>query len=252
MKQCRIICDALLGSGSQGALREPYLSIINYLNKLRSVKVAIDIPTGLNADTGYAENCFNSDFTITLGQLKKGLFFGDGYICSGEVEKGGIGIPDSLYDNFKPTEYLIEPEDALLGLPVKAKNLHKYSAGKVLTIAGSGSLPGAAVLTATSALKIGAGASILCYPKSFSELVHKKLGEVVVKAYEDNGKEFLSEKNIDELSEKIKWADVVAIGPGLGREKETQRAVISFLKKFHSKKVVIDADAVFALGQWKV
>ena len=248
LKQCKIIFDALLGSGSQGALREPYLSMIKYLNKLKSIKVAIDIPTGLNADTGNAENSFNADFTITLGNLKKGLFFGDGYICSGEVEKGGIGIPDSLYDKFTPTEYLIEPEDALLGLPVKAKNLHKYSAGKVLTIAGSGSLPGAAVLTATSAMKIGAGASILCYPKSVRELVHKKLGEVVVKAYEDNGKEFISEKNIDELSEKIKWADVIAIGPGLGREKETQKAVISFLRKFHSKKVVIDADAVFALG----
>jgi ADP-dependent NAD(P)H-hydrate dehydratase / NAD(P)H-hydrate epimerase len=253
LKHCRIICDALLGSGSQGALREPYLSIINYLNKLKAAKVAIDISTGLNADTGYAEHSFNADLTITLGQLKKGLFFGDGYIYSGEVEKGGIGIPDSFYDKFTPTEFLIEPEDAMLGLPIKSKNLHKYSAGKVLTIAGSGSLPGAAVLTSTSALKIGAGASILCYPKSVRELVHRKLGEVVVKTYEDDEKEFLSEKNIDELSEKIKWADVVAIGPGLGREKETQKAVITILKKHTSKKFVIDADAIFALanGRYK-
>ena len=63
------------------------------------------------------------------------------------------------------------------------------------------------------------------------------------------GREYLSEKNIDELSDKIKWADVVAIGPGLGREKETQKAVISFIKKFSSKIKVIDADAIFALGQ---
>jgi len=249
LKQCKIICDSLLGSGSQGALKEPYLSIIRYLNKLKSIKAAIDIPTGLSADTGFAENSFNADFTVTLGQLKKGLFFNDGYLYSGEVEKGGIGIPDSLYDKFIPTEFLIEPEDALVGLPVKAKNLHKYSAGKVLTIAGSGSLPGAAVLTAASALKIGTGASILCFPKSIREFVHKKLGEFVVKDYEDEGREYLSEKNIDALSEKIKWADVVAIGPGLGREKETQRAVISFLKKFSSKKIVIDADAIFALGK---
>jgi NAD(P)H-hydrate epimerase len=249
LKHCTIVFDALLGSGSQGALREPYLSIIRYLNKIKSIKVAIDIPTGLSADTGYAENSFNADFTITLGQLKKGLFFGDGCICSGEVEKGGIGIPDSLYNKFIPTEFLIEPEDALLGLPVKAKNLHKYSAGKVLTIAGSGSLPGAAVLTATSALKIGAGASILCFPKSVRELVHKKLGEVVVKSYEDYGQEYLSVKNINELKDKIKWADVVAIGPGLGREKETQKAVISLFKKYSPKKVVIDADGIFALGQ---
>jgi ADP-dependent NAD(P)H-hydrate dehydratase / NAD(P)H-hydrate epimerase len=181
--------------------------------------------------------------------LKKGLFFGDGYVFSGEVEKGGIGIPDSLYDQFTPTEFLIEPEDALVGLPVKAKNLHKYSAGKVLTIAGSGSLPGAAVLTSTSALKIGVGASILCFPKSVRELVHKKLGEVVVKSYEDSGREYLSVKNIDELKDKIKWADVVAIGPGLGREKETQKAVLFLLKKYNPKKVVIDADGIFALGQ---
>ena len=248
LKSCRIICDALLGSGGKGALREPYLSINNYLNKLNAIKVAIDIPAGLNADSGYAEMSFKADLTITLGQLKKGLFFGDGYVFSGEVEKGGIGIPDALYDNFSPTEFLIEPEDALPGLPNKAKNLHKYSAGKVLTIAGSGSLPGAAVLASTSALKIGAGASILCFPKSIRELVHKKLNEVVVKTYEDDGKEYLSEKNIDELTDKIKWADVVAIGPGLGREKETQKAVISFIKKFSSKLKVIDADAIFALG----
>jgi NAD(P)H-hydrate epimerase len=247
-KQCKVICDALLGSGIQGALREPYLSIIKYLNKLETLKVAIDIPTGLNADNGYGENSFNADFTITLGQLKKGLFFGDGYVYAGEVEKGGIGIPDSLYSKFTPTEFLIEPEDALLGLPLKAKNIHKYSAGKVLTIAGSGWLPDAAVFTATSALKIGAGASILCFPKSVRELVHKKLNEVVVKTFEDDGNEFLSEKNLVELKDKIRWADVVAIGPGIGRHKETQNAVISLLKKFKPKKAVIDADAIFALG----
>jgi NAD(P)H-hydrate epimerase len=249
LKKCTIICDALLGSGTQGALREPYISIVKYLNKLKSIKVAIDISTGLNADTGHTDISFNADLTITLGELKKGLFFGDGYVFTGEVEKGGIGIPDSLYDKFTLCDYLIEPEDALLGLPVKVKNLHKYSAGKVLTVAGSGSLPGAAVLAATSALKIGAGASILCFPKSVRELVHKKLGEVVVKAYEDSGKEYLSERNIDDLKEKIKWADVVAIGPGLGREKETQKAVLSLLKKYKPKKTVIDADGVFALGQ---
>ncbi len=249
LKSCSIICDALLGSGTQGDLRKPYTSIVNYLNRLTAIKVAIDIPTGLNADSSDAEISFKADYTITLGQLKKGLFFGDGYVYSGEVEKGGIGIPDSLYDNFTTTEFLIEPEDALLGLPFKEKNLNKYSAGKVLTIAGSGSLPGAAVLTSTSALKIGSGASILCFPKSIRELIHKKLNEVVVRTYEDDGKEYFSEKNIDELSDKIKWADVIAIGPGLGREKETQKAVISFIKKFKSKLKVIDADAIFALGQ---
>lgn len=248
LKSCKVICDALLGSGTHGKLREPFPSILNYLNKLNSVKVAIDNPTGLNADTGFADISFKADFTVTLGQFKKGLFFGDGFVNSAEVEKGDIGIPNTMYDIFSSNDYLIEPEDAVSGLPVKAKSIHKYSAGKVLTIAGSGSLPGAAVLTSTSALKIGAGASILCFPKSIRELVYKKLTEVVVKTYEDDGKEFFSEKNIESLSERIKWADVIAIGPGLGRENETQKAVIYLLKKYSSKVKVIDADAIFALG----
>lgn len=248
-KKCKVIFDGLLGSGIEGSLREPYLSIVKYLNKLNSIKIAIDIPTGLNTDNGYAKESFRADLTITLGELKKGLFFGDGSIYSGEVEKGGIGIPNSLYNRFNPTEFLIEPEDALSGLPDKPKNIHKYSAGKVLTIAGCGQLPGAAVLTSSSALKIGAGASVLCYPKSVRELVHKKLGEVVVKTYEDSGKEYLSEGNLTELDDRIKWADAIAIGPGLGRNKETIKAVITFLKKYKNKKIVIDADAVFALGK---
>jgi len=248
LKSCKVICDALLGSGTRGALRDPYLSIIKRLNTFKAFKAAIDIPTGLDADTGYSEYSFAADLTITLGELKKGLFFGDGYVCSGVVEKGGIGIPNSLYEKFSPSEYLVEPEDALAGLPVKAKNLHKYSAGKVLTIAGSGSLPGAAVLTSVSALKMGAGASVLCYPESVRTLVHKKLNEVVVKAYDDSGKEYLSENNLKELKGRIDWAEAVAIGPGLGRAKDTQAAVLSLLKNMKPKKIVIDADAVFALG----
>ncbi len=249
LMSCDILCDSLLGSGTVGRLREPYLSIIKRLNKSKKIKVAIDIPTGLNADTGFADMSFNADYTITLGELKRGLFFETGYVNSGEVEKGGIGIPDYFYDNYSPEDYLIEPEDAWKGLPTKEKNLHKYSAGKVLTIAGSGSLPGAAVLAAKSSLKIGAGASILAFPKSIRSFVHRRLGEVVVKDYEDNGTEIFKIQNLNELEKRINWADVVAIGPGLGRDKETQTAVTSLLKNYKLKRVVIDADAVFALGK---
>ncbi|MEE9449448.1 MAG: NAD(P)H-hydrate dehydratase [Ignavibacteriaceae bacterium] len=251
IKSCNVLCDALLGSGVKGKLREPYFSIVKIINKIKAYKIAIDIPTGLDSDKGFAEESFFADLTITLGEFKKGLFFGFGYTCSGEVEKGSIGISTDYFQQFTPMEYLIEPEDALNGLPVKRKNLHKYSAGKVLTLAGSGALPGAAVLTAKSVLKIGAGASILCFPKSVRNLIHKKLGEVVVHAYNDNNKEFLSEENVSELDEKIRWADVIAIGPGLGREMGTIEAVIKLLEKYHSKKMVIDADAVFALGRGK-
>lgn len=246
-----IICDALLGSGSHGNLREPYLAIVHYLNKLQKFKVAIDIPTGLDVDKGFGEDIFHSDLTVTLGGFKKGLFFGNGYLYSGQIEKGSIGISDDYVNSFNTNEYLVEPEDALTGLPVKKKDIHKYSAGKVLSIAGSESFPGAAVLTSRAVLKIGAGASILGFPKSVRSFIQKKLGEVVVESYDDVNKGYFSEKNVDVLNQRIKWADVLIIGPGLGRDKNTQDAVIKLLKQYHRKKIVIDADAIFALNSGK-
>jgi NAD(P)H-hydrate epimerase len=247
IKKCDLICDALLGSGAKGKLRGPYLSIIKTLNKTKKIKVAIDIPTGLDVDKGYAEDVFYADMTITLGGYKKGLFFGDGFLHAGIIEKGGIGISENYLGSLNTTEYLIEPEDALSGLPEKRKNIHKYSAGKVLTIAGSESYPGAAVLTSKSAFKVGAGSSILAFPKSVRNLVQKKLGEVVVHPYQDNESGFLIPENIYELSDSIKWADVLTLGPGIGRNEKTQRAVNSILKERKFRRTVIDADAVFAI-----
>ncbi len=248
LEHCDVIIDALLGSGIKGSLKEPYGTIVNKLNSMTGLKVAIDIPTGFDADTGYSENSFIADLTITLGELKKGLFFGTGPVSAGVIKKGDIGINASFFDRFDVSEYLLEPEDAHLSLPEKKKDAHKYSAGKVLTIAGSGDFPGAAVLTSTAALRIGAGASILCYPKSTVELVHKNISEVVVHTYDDNGNEYLKASNISELNERLEWADVLAMGPGLNRAEETQTAVRHIIKDRKCRRMVIDADALFAIG----
>lgn len=251
LSKCNMIIDAMLGSGIEGELREPYNSIVNKVNKLNSFKLTIDIPTGLDADRGYAKLLFNADLTVTLGELKSGLYFGDGYAFAGKIRKGSIGISSLFYPKEKTTEFLIESKDVLNSLPKRAKSVHKYSAGKVLIIAGSGKYPGAAVLTAKSSLKCGAGASILCFPKSVRSFVHKNLSEVVLKEYEDNDSEVLKKENLEDLLEWIKWADVVALGPGLGREEETQSAVIQLLKERKFRKIVIDADGLFAISDKK-
>jgi len=231
LKSCKVIFDAMLGSGIEGSLKEPYKAIVNEINKFKGFKVAIDIPTGLDSDKGYAESSFIADLTITLGEFKKGLFFGDGPKYAGEVVKGNIGVSFSLFDRFETKEYLIEPEDALNFLPVKSKNIHKYSSGKVFTIAGSNDLPGAAALTSKASLKVGTGASILAFPKSARQLIQKKLAEVIVKTYDDKNSGILSEVNLGELNERIKWADVLAIGPGLGRDEKTQSAILKIIKQ---------------------
>ncbi len=248
LQNCDVIFDALLGSGAKGELREPYKTIVKYLNQIKSYKVSVDIPTGLDADSGYAESAFISDLTVTLAEFKTGLFIGEGVKYSGEVIKGNIGIDESYFDKYETLDFLIEPEDVFESLPIKDKTVHKYSSGRVLTIAGSGKLPGAAIMTSKSSFKVGAGASILAFPNSVRNFVHSNLSEVVVSSYEDSGKEFLSLNNVNELSPNINWADVVAIGPGLGREVETQKAVLEILRLRKNKKIVIDADAIYALS----
>lgn len=244
-----IVLDAMLGSGFSGELKEPYKSIVSYINNNDFVRVAVDVPTGLNPDTGYGDPVFNSDLTITLGELKKGLFFGEGYAHSGKVVKGDIGINNKLYDQFEVEDYVIEPEDVAFNLPEKRKDIHKYSAGKVLSIAGSAGFPGAALLTAFSALKSGAGASVLAFPVSARVMLNTTYPELVYELYNDECSGYLTSTSIEQLKERILWADCIAVGPGIGREEATIDAIKLLLKKNISSRIVIDADAIFALAK---
>ncbi len=252
LNTANILVDAILGTGSKGELREPYKSIVEKLNSIGAYKVAIDLPTGLDVDTGNGSVVFKADLTVTLSEYKTGLFYGRGYTHCGKVVKGSIGIGSEYYNQLETDTYLIEPEDAFLNLPVKERDLHKYTAGKVLLIAGSRNLPGAAVMATESALRAGGGAVVLAVPDSIVEIVRIKLGSAIVYSYNDERKGFLTENALSQLEEKIKWADAIAIGPGLGRERETINAVIKILKNYSNKKFVIDADAIIALKNSKL
>lgn len=250
LNNTQLIIDAILGSGFSGTLKEPISLIVNELNKIEALKVAIDVPTGLNADTGEGELIFKSDLTITLGEFKKGLFVGKGYEKSGEIILCEIGIGRDYFDRELANTFLFEPEDAYEFLPKRGKRINKYSAGKVLTISGSFQYPGAAVLTAGSALYSGAGASVLAIPQSVKKFVHKKITELVVQSYGNEESKFLEPDDYNSLESKIKWADVVAIGPGIGRSTDTVEFVLKFIKKKDFKAAVIDADAIFALKDY--
>lgn len=252
IENSQLIVDALLGTGASGSLKSPYAEIVRELNKFNAIRVALDIPTGLDADKGSGgDTTFQADLTVTLAELKKGLFVNKGASVSGEIRKGYIGLSPEYFDNFQVDTYVIEPEDAFFNLPQKAKDLYKYSAGKVLVIAGSKSLPGASFMTAYSVLHSGAGASILCFPESAQAVIQSKVDEVIVLPYKDEGKGIFRKQNIEELKKRFEWMDVLAIGPGLGRDTETVEAVLEAIRLNRNKKIVIDADALFAIGEGK-
>jgi NAD(P)H-hydrate epimerase len=248
LEDCNIIIDAMLGTGTRGDLSDPYRTIVEKINEFNAQKIAVDLPTGVDLENSTGEIVFNADLTINLSEYKTGLFYGKGYKSSGAIVKGYIGIGDEYFKNISVTDYLIEPEDAFFGLPTKELDAHKYSAGKVLVIAGSDKLPGAAFFSANTVLKSGAGACFLAFPKSIKNLAKHKLESAIVLEYNDNGLGFLTDKNLEELQEKCDWADVIAIGPGLGREEITQKTILEIIQSNKSKKFVIDADAILALG----
>lgn len=250
LNKCGLIVDALLGTGTKGELKAPYGSVIEYLNKIDSLKLAVDLPSGLEIDTSIGEKVFRADLTVTLADYKTGLFYGKGYSNSGKIIKGSIGIINHYFDRLTVSNYLIEPEDALLGLPNKTKNLHKYSNGKVYVIAGSGKYPGAAALTTNSVLKAGSGSAVLAYPKSVRSLITTKIEEAVLDTYDDMGSEALNEFSFENLKHHIDWADLLIIGPGLGRNEETINSVGEIIEYSSGKRVVIDADAIFALSKF--
>ncbi len=248
IKGCEVIIDSMLGTGASGKLKPPYSTIIETLNKVDAYKVAIDISTGLNADTGYGEIVFNSDLTITLGDYKRGLFISDGAQYCGEIDLREIGIGRDIISEKTVNDYLIEPEDILQLMPVKKKNINKYSAGKVFIIAGSGKYPGAAVLTSQAALKSGSGSVILAFPERARKLIQKNLTEAVFYTYRNNLNSF-DKIALEESYDKIKWADVIAIGPGIDRDQETIESVRELIRFRNNKILVIDADAIYAIGK---
>ncbi|MGE5402209.1 MAG: NAD(P)H-hydrate dehydratase [Ignavibacteriales bacterium] len=249
LEKSPLIIDALLGSGVSGALRSPYAEIVKSVNELNAVRVAVDIPTGLDADKGSGEVIFKADLTVTLGELKKGLYVNRGAASSGEILKGYIGISQDFFNELPVDTYIIEPEDAFYSLPHKARDIYKYSAGKVLVVAGSRKLPGAAFMTSSAVLKSGAGASILCFPESVRALVQERLNEVIVLTYNDAGSGIYTKRNLGELNERFEWMDVLAIGPGLGRDTESIDAILETIRQNRGKKMVIDADGLYALSE---
>ena len=249
IKNSEVLIDGLLGTGTKGEINEPYKSIINYVNNLNAFCVSIDLPSGLNLESSTGSPIINANLTITLADFKTGLFYGNGYKFSGKIEKGSIGIGDEYFVNQIVSDYLIEPEDALLGLPKKNKSSHKYQNGKVLAIVGSGKYIGAASLLVKALFQSGTGSAILAFPKSIRNLIATNMGETVLASYNDENKEYLAPKNILELKYQIDWADLITVGSGLGRQIETINAISDIIKKFNKKRMVIDADAIYAIGE---
>jgi hydroxyethylthiazole kinase-like uncharacterized protein yjeF len=243
-----IVVDALFGTGFSGVVRGEYVGLIKWMNDCGAKVVAVDIPSGVNANNGNVENlAVSADMTVTMGLRKIGLLVHQGRACSGEVHVADIGIPKTVYGHSGIRTWYVQSGDVRRMLPRRPLNAHKHSVGKIFVLAGSRGLTGAAVMSCNAAMRAGAGAVVLGIPESLLPVVTRKLTEVMANPVAETDEQSVSRAALPEISRFMKWADIVVLGPGLGRNKETVEVILQLIETT-KKPILIDADGLNALA----
>ena len=244
-----LIIDAILGTGLQGRVTGLKAKIIDLINVAGREVVAIDVPSGLNADTGKTVGpCIKTTHTITLALPKIGLLLFPGASYAGKVTVEDIGIPSYLLKNNKIKTNIISKETVKLLLPFRASYSHKGSFGKVLILAGSVGMTGAAYLATEAAMRSGTGIVVLGIPRSLNPIMEVKLTEVITLPLPETKKQSLGKDAEETILKLMKDFSVLGIGPGISRELETQRLVRKVIQKSNIP-LVVDADAIYALSK---
>lgn len=243
-----IIIDAIFGTGFSGYVRKPFSDVINWINKQNAKIIAVDIPSGVDGTTGAVDNCaVRAGLTVTMGCIKSGLLCNQGRELSGIVQVADIGIPNLILEDSKLKTFLAEKSDVKNVLPKRPVHAHKYSVGKVMVLAGSKGLTGAAALCCESAYRAGAGAVVLGTPEPVYPILARKLTETMAFPLPATDAGTLSLNALEKIREKLEWADVLVVGPGLSQNTETQRLILKILFEYRGK-VLVDADGLNAIA----
>jgi len=235
-----LIVDALLGVGARLPLRGTLLPLLRCLRSVPGRRVALDVPTGLDAETGDADpDAFRAELTVTMGALKTGLLLNDGWHLCGQIEVASLGIPATLLDEYADT-WVLESKDLQSGFPPRRRTSTKFDYGRVGIVAGSASMAGAAALAANAAIRSGAG---LVYLYTAGRIHSAVLPEVIARLVPSTPEGWLSPDALPALQELLERVDVLVVGPGLGI---AAVPVVEKLLSMVSERlpVVLDADAL--------
>lgn len=231
-----VIVDALLGTGLRSALADPYAQVVQQVNASLRPVLAIDVPSGLDADTGNIMGCaIQAELTVTFIGHKLGLLTGEGASLVGELLLRPLRLPIDFYPQPSLATCL---QEADLQLPRRARNSHKGHFGHVLVVGGDEGMGGAALMAAEAALHAGAGrVSVATHPAHVSAVL-ARAPEVMVRGL----------MNAADLLPMLAAADVVVVGPGLGRG-DWGRQVWQQVQAQMPRQQVVDADGLYWLAQ---
>ena len=235
LEEADVLVDALLGLGTAGPARKPFAQAIDWLNAQQAPVIALDIPSGLHPDLGFAEGAaVYASHTVTFIANKLGLAAEQGPDFSGEVHVAPLGTPDAFFDQFEEKAVgVIEPS----ALPRRSRAAHKGHFGHVLVVAGGEGMAGAGLLAASAALRTGAGLVTLATHPSHAPNLAIYQPELIVQGV----------PKADALMPLLERATVVAVGPGLGQSEWSK----ALFKKVRGSRLpmVMDADALNMLAE---
>ncbi|HET7371675.1 MAG TPA: NAD(P)H-hydrate dehydratase [Gammaproteobacteria bacterium] len=229
-----VVVDALMGTGLDRPLEGDFADAVEAINASGAACFAIDIPSGLNADTGAVMGCaVRAQRTITFVGLKCGLLTGRAPTFTGGLEFAALDVPLEVYDGIAPAARLVTEADLRAALPPRDRDAHKGQFGHVLVLGGDHGMPGAVRMAAVSALRAGAGlVSVYTQPEHVTAVVSGR-PEVMCRAGD----------GLDALIEK---ASVIAVGPGLGQGDFGRGLFNAALES--GKPLVVDADGLNLLA----
>jgi hydroxyethylthiazole kinase-like uncharacterized protein yjeF len=237
-----IVIDALLGTGTKGKLKQPIAKVVDYINTLSGFKIAVDVPTGIDSDTGEVlGTAVKADLTITFHKAKPGLEKAKKYV--GELEVVDIGLPASM-------ERFVGPGDVLLATKPRNPSAHKGDFGRLLVIGGSEVYSGAPTMVSLAALRTGVDIVYLAAPAKTALAISSMSPDLITIKLEG---ENLNPSNVGTIKPYMSMVDAVVMGPGLGLNPETIKFVKACVEEVEKAKkpLLLDADGLKAFAKFK-
>jgi len=258
IKTCDLAVDAMLGTGLDRDVEGSYKYMIETINRYAKCVISVDIPSGVHSDSGQIMGCaVKAAETITFCCPKTGLYAYPGAEFTGKIHVEDISIPHSLIDKIDTEAEILTDREAADMLPVRFMQRssprklrsNKGDFGKVTVFAGSNEMPGAAALACSAAYKVGAGLVRACVLPHVADVINKWQREVVThNVPEKNG--MYIKKCVELSRDGIDNADVIVVGPGIGRSPDVTEFVRELITTVKAP-LVLDADALFAVSEDK-
>jgi ADP-dependent NAD(P)H-hydrate dehydratase / NAD(P)H-hydrate epimerase len=240
LSACDLVVDALLGIGVRAPLSKPARDAIEAMNAAPLPVLSLDLPSGLHPDTGIALPAVHATATMTFVALKQGLFLEDGKDHAGEIVLEALGCDATLAAGLPPALCRLVDEHLQRALPPRPRKSHKGMFGKVVVVGGGTGMPGAVRLAAEAALRVGAGLVTVASRSEHLQVVVGNRPELMFRSVETAG----------DVAGAIAGADVVVLGPGLGRDHWARVVLTATLAAVAPEsRLIVDADALNLMAE---